>query len=198
MRLSIATPNSPSSSFLRRTLPVAGLVTILTLTGCQATYMRAEVEESPLRTIAEQAEGTYTVFWHGENHLHLRSTMVYLSVLTAGWTTVHADLRYEGGDLLAEIYTRTSSPLTLFMPYRQATLASPGPRHESAWLPRSAVWFSQRAKEQILGWAGLRAGEYAEVNDSVRPYGALGAKDVPLKPKPAPRKSRPRRDRRSS
>lgn len=105
----------PAPGLRRASKGLLGLVLILGLNGC-STVITREADEAVLRRVAEKADGKFSVFWHGEDRLHLRNTNWWMSTLVGGWNTFHADLRLQEGVLRAEFYGRMITPLLLFIP----------------------------------------------------------------------------------
>lgn len=106
----------PAPSPTRAVKDLLCLTLLVSLTGCGSTVVIRWADDAVLTRVAEKANGEFSVFWHGENHLHLRKSNIHMSIMVGGWNTFHADLMLEGGQLRAEFYGRIITPVLLCIP----------------------------------------------------------------------------------
>ena len=136
-------PRTSPSSFLpicrRRVLGAL----LLALPACTATYTRARVGHNPLPRLAKELEKDYATRLVGTDHLEVRDTWIWHSILALGWSSCHTNLDYRDGTLYAETYLRSVGPGSLFIP--MTIDAGPG---FLGWLIRPAI---KAQDDEVLG-----------------------------------------------
>ena len=120
------------------------LLLMFFVSGCASTYTVQRVQQNPLPRLAKEleAEGKYTVKMRGDDHLELRNTWVFCSIIGLGPYAFEANLDYRDHQVYGEHYLQANGLWTLWAPvYLDA-----GPGFVGAIL-RPAI---RREKDDIL------------------------------------------------
>ena len=147
---------------IRRILTVCFLLTVVSTSGCYATYIIADVPGNTLKRVAARAAEDYTVIWIDDDILELRDTWVTQSIIAGGWVTFHARLHYQDSKLFCMFYVRWYELFTAYFPV-----------YFDTWFAPAGLYMSEDQINDIMGWAGARILE--------KRYGI-----IQLPPKPPP------------
>jgi hypothetical protein len=95
------------------------LSSMLVMSGCGATYIKATIQENPLDNIAQQAKGLqWSVERVDDTTLHLRDSWPLYSIVSFGYTAAYADLFYDPSaqELDLKFYLRSFQLFWLYIP----------------------------------------------------------------------------------